>query len=62
MAIEAAAQLMLKHPNSAVAVKDLQIGEVTAIDYNVNSARRRNMPALRGLLCAPRRGKRKETP
>jgi hypothetical protein len=33
MAIEAAAQLMLKYPNSAVAVKDLQSGEVTAIDY-----------------------------
>ena len=33
MAIEAAAQLMFKYPNSAVAVKDLQRGEVTAIDY-----------------------------
>ena len=33
MAIEAAAQLMLKYPNSTVAVKDLQSGEVTAIDY-----------------------------
>jgi hypothetical protein len=32
MAIEAAAQLMLPHPNSAVAVKDLQSDEVTAID------------------------------
>ena len=33
MAIEAAAQLMLKYPNSVVAVKDLQSGELTAIDY-----------------------------
>ena len=33
MAIEAAAQLMLPHPNSAVAVKDLQSGEVTSSDY-----------------------------
>jgi hypothetical protein len=32
MAIEAAAQLMLKYPNSVV-LRDLQSGEVTAIDY-----------------------------
>jgi hypothetical protein len=31
MAIEAVAQLMLKYPDSAVAVRDLQSGEVTAI-------------------------------
>jgi hypothetical protein len=33
MAIKAAAQLMLQYPNSVVAVKDLQSGELTAIDY-----------------------------
>jgi hypothetical protein len=33
MAIEAAAHLMLKYPNSAVAVKDLQSGELTTVDY-----------------------------
>jgi hypothetical protein len=33
MAIEAAAQLMLKYPNGVVAVKDLQSGELTAVDY-----------------------------
>jgi hypothetical protein len=33
MAIEAAAQLMLKYPNSVVPAKNLQSGEVIAIDY-----------------------------
>jgi hypothetical protein len=31
--IEAAARLMVKYPHSVVAVKDLQSGELTAIDY-----------------------------
>ena len=36
MAIEAAAQLMLKYPNSVVAVKDLQNGKALAVDYKLD--------------------------
>ena len=32
-AIEAAEYLKRKHPNSAVVVKDLQSGEMTAVEY-----------------------------
>jgi electron transfer flavoprotein alpha/beta subunit len=40
MAIEAAAQLMLKYPNSVVAVKDLQSGERVAAEYKLDLGRR----------------------
>jgi hypothetical protein len=40
MAIEAAAQLMLKYPNSVVAVKDLQSGEWVAAEYKLDLGRR----------------------
>ena len=36
MAIEAAAQLMLKYPNSVVAVKDLQSGKALAVDSKLD--------------------------
>jgi hypothetical protein len=39
MAIEAAAQLMLKYPNSAVAVKDLQSGRGVTVDFKRHGPR-----------------------
>jgi hypothetical protein len=40
LAIEAAELLKRKHPHSAVAVKDLQTGETTAVEYKPDMGRR----------------------